>query len=71
MKYVWIRRGYGCFVRCKNESKARRKAAYWKLRGQGDGGEAHPVIGLFTGSSPLPSQAARVQLFPRLDGVLR
>lgn len=71
MKYVWIRRGYGCFVRCKNESKARRRAAYWKLRGYGDGGQEHPVIGLFGGPSPLPSLAHRVQLFPRLTGVLR
>lgn len=68
MRYIWIRRGYGCFVRCKNEVKARRKAAYWKLRGQGDGGTCHPVIGLFTGRSPMPSQAEREVLFPRIIG---
>lgn len=66
MKYTWIRRGYGCFVRCKNESKARRKACYWLRREKGDGGEGHPVIGLFVGHCPLPSQAKRTQLFPRM-----
>lgn len=61
--YIWIRRGYAGFVRCKNITEAKRRAAYWKLEGKGDGGALHPVIGLFVGSSKLPSQAVRVELY--------
>lgn len=63
MTYIWIRRGYGCFVRCKNEVEARRRACAWKRHGWGDHGSQHPVIGLFIGRSPLPSQATREELF--------
>lgn len=67
MKYVWIRRGYGCFVRCKNVSKAKAKAKHWFEYGQGDkGGEKvkyHNVIGMFENNVPVPYGAKRTQLY--------
>lgn len=67
MQYVWIRRGYGCFVRCKNFKKAKEKAAHWYTFGQGDKGgekvEGHEVIGLFTNKVNSPYQAERVELY--------
>ncbi len=59
---IWIRRGYGPFVRCKSEVAARQLAAHWHRSGQG-GGEGHPVIGLFVGTSKYPSQAVRTELY--------
>ena len=58
---TWIRRGYGVFVRCKNTTKAKRRAAHWKRTGQGDKGAHHPVIGLFTGRTI--TTAKREELF--------
>jgi len=60
--YIWIRRGWGAFVRCKNERKARRLAKRWHE--QGGGGNDHPVIGLFVGRSKYPSENTRTQLYP-------
>lgn len=48
---VWIRRGYGAYVQCKNEKKARDKARFWALYGGEMGGSAHPVIGMFKANS--------------------
>lgn len=47
MSKVWIRRGYGAFVRIKNITKAKGLAKHWHRTGQGDNGVKHPVIGLF------------------------
>lgn len=67
MKHVWIRRGYGCFVRCKNMAKAKAKARHWKEMGQGDrGGEnvaGHNVIGMFQNNVNTPYQAKRIELY--------
>ena len=60
MKKIMIRRGYGAFVRCKNEVKARRKAAHWHRTGQGDRGAKHPVIGLFVKGI---TESCRTELF--------
>ena len=60
---VFIRRGYGAFVQCKNIAKARHRARHWHRTGQG--GSEHPVIGLFLKK---PRQwmyeARRIQLYP-------
>jgi hypothetical protein len=68
MKYVWIRRGYGCFVRCKSVAKAIAKAEHWRVFRQGDkGGEnvaGHDVIGLFTNTVNQLQGAKRKQLYP-------
>ena len=58
---VWIRRGYGAFVPCQNEVKARRKAKTWHLMHQGDEAN-HPVIGLFKGRTL--ASTVRTQLYP-------
>ena len=67
MKYVWIRRGYGCFVRCKSIVKAKAKARHWHEMGHGDkGGEnvaGHNVIGMFQNNVNTPYQAKRTQLY--------
>ena len=57
---VWIRRGAGAFVRCPNESKARRRAKHWHRTGQGDQGLKHPVISMFVGGF---SKAHRTELY--------
>ncbi len=59
---VWIRRGYGSFVRCANEVKARGLAKHWYRKGQGDT-EKHPVIGLFVGRGKYPHEATRTVLY--------
>ena len=67
MKYVWIRRGYGCFVRCKSIAKAKLKARHWYVTGQGDkGGEnvkGHSVIGMFTNNVNSLRDAERPELY--------
>ena len=59
--FVWIRRGYGAFVPCKNESKARAKASRWYS--WNEGGSDHPVIGLFYGKTKSLAHAERVELY--------
>lgn len=60
---VWIRRGYGAFVRCPNEVKARRRAAHWHRKDQGDK-QNHSVIGLFIGRTLYEANRNRRQLYP-------
>lgn len=65
MTYVHIRRGWGAFVRCANESKARKLAKRWHETGQGGTSERNnEVIGLFIGPNKLPSLNKRTQLYP-------
>lgn len=66
MIYIWIRRGWGAFVRCANEVKARRLAKYWHETGKGGDPTAKDgtVIGLFIGPSKFPSENTRTQLYP-------
>lgn len=67
MQYVWIRRGYGCFVRCKNVKKAKEKAEHWNEFGHGDkggeNGEYHNVIGMFVGKVNSVRWTERTELF--------
>lgn len=48
---IFLRRGYGAFVQCKNMSKAYDKAKHWKDNGLGDLGRCHPVISIFIAKS--------------------
>jgi len=65
MTYIFIRRGWGAFVRCANEAKARKLARHWHETGQGGTSEKdNDVIGLFIGTSKFPSETTRTQLYP-------
>lgn len=58
---IWIRRGYGPFLQMPSEIKARRKAEQWHKNG--GGGNDHPVIGLFIGTSKYTHEAQREELY--------
>ena len=59
--FYLIRRGYGAFVPCKNELKARTKALAWYNMDQG--GNDHPVIGLFICHVNSLRHAQRTELY--------
>lgn len=64
-KYVHIRRGWGAFVPCANEAKARKLAKHWETTGQGGKSPRdNEVIGMFIGPHKLPSLNTRTQLYP-------
>ena len=62
---VWIRRGFGAFVRVKNRAKAWKRATHWWKTGQGDPGfqaaGPHRVIGMFVNGF---NKEHRTQLYP-------
>lgn len=63
---VHIRRGWGAFVRCKNEVAARRLAKYWHETGKGGDPKAKngSVIGMFIGRDKVtPSANERTELY--------
>jgi hypothetical protein len=65
MMYYWIRRGYGAFVRVKNETKGRARAKHWhETNTGGDSSDAYRhVIGLFKGTTKFPHEATREALY--------
>lgn len=61
--YFWVRRGYGPFIPCPSETKARRRAQRMNEE-QPATTNTDTVIGLFVGTSKFPHEASYTKLYP-------
>lgn len=64
--YFWVRRGYGPFIACPSETKARRRAQRMDNE-QPATTNTDTVIGLFVGTTKLPHEASYTKLYPRAE----
>jgi hypothetical protein len=62
--FFWVRRGYGPFIPCPSEVKARRRAQRMNTDFPASA-DTNTVIGLFVGTTRYPHQASYTKLYPR------